>query len=138
MNARHRRFLAFGLFALVLFGPGVFCARRSHPSETSSVTGDRNGSLDFGGRTRTYIVHAPPSLDKQRALPVVLVLHGATESAENVERLSGMSAKADAENFIAVYPSGTSGRGYPPHGTLALVAPTPRKTMWTTLDTSAP
>jgi polyhydroxybutyrate depolymerase len=43
-------------------------------------------------------------------MPVVIVLHGAIESPEGVEKLSGMSAKADKENFIAVYPRGT-GRG---------------------------
>jgi polyhydroxybutyrate depolymerase len=37
---------------------------------------------------------------------VVFVLHGATESDTNVETLSAMSAKADQEHFIAVYPSG--------------------------------
>ena len=41
-------------------------------------------------------------------MPVVIVLHGAIESPEGVEKLSGMSAKADKENFIAVYPRGTS------------------------------
>jgi len=35
------------------------------------------------------------------------VLHGATESPEGIEHLSGMTAKADKENFIAVYPRGT-------------------------------
>jgi polyhydroxybutyrate depolymerase len=45
-------------------------------------------------------------------MPVVLVLHGATESPEGVEHLSGMSAEADKKNFIAVYPRGT-GRNNP-------------------------
>jgi len=34
-------------------------------------------------------------------------LQGATESPEGVEQLSGMSAEADKEQFIAVYPRGT-------------------------------
>jgi polyhydroxybutyrate depolymerase len=70
---------------------------------------DHDATIEIDGRTRNYFVHTPPGYTGKRPLPLVLVLHGATESAENVERLSGMSAKADQENFLAVYPSG-SGR----------------------------
>jgi polyhydroxybutyrate depolymerase len=49
----------------------------------------------------------PPSYDGYSPLPLVLVLHGATESPEGVEQLSGMSAEADERQFIAVYPRGT-------------------------------
>ena len=76
--------------------------------------GDKAGSMEIGGRSRTYLVHLPPGYDGQTPLPMVLVLHGATESPEGVERLSGMSETADKENFIAVYPRGT-GRLNPAH-----------------------
>jgi len=65
------------------------------------------GTIVVGERTRTYFVHLPPAHDGSRPMPMVLVLHGATESPEGVERLSGMSEKADKEKFIAVYPRGT-------------------------------
>lgn len=71
-------------------------------------------TMEVDGRTRSYLVHLPPGYDGHIPLPVVLVLHGATESPEGVERLSGMSAKADKANFIAVYPRGT-GRDNPAH-----------------------
>jgi poly(3-hydroxybutyrate) depolymerase len=61
-----------------------------------------SATLEFDGRSRTYFVHLPPGYTGKHALPLVLVLHGATESPEGVERLSGMSAKADKEMFIAV------------------------------------
>ena len=47
-------------------------------------------------------------------MPVVLVLHGATQSAAGVARMSGMSRMADRENFLAVYPTGTSRLGLAP------------------------
>jgi polyhydroxybutyrate depolymerase len=68
---------------------------------------DHDGTIELDGRTRNYFVHTPPAHTGKAPLPLVLVLHGATESAENVERLSGMSAKADQENFLVVYPTGT-------------------------------
>jgi polyhydroxybutyrate depolymerase len=60
--------------------------------------------LEFGGRTRKYFVHPPKGYDGKTPLPLVLVLHGAVQGAINVERMSGMSAKADKENFLVAYP----------------------------------
>jgi polyhydroxybutyrate depolymerase len=71
------------------------------------ASGDRSGTLDIGGRTRTYFVHVPSHYDGHKPLPLVFVLHGATQSPESAEQMSGMSAKADRENFLTVYPSGT-------------------------------
>src|SRR5271156_1612634 len=70
-------------------------------------TGTIFGSLDFGGRTRNYLVHPPRGYAPGAPLPVVFVLHGASESNDSVEELSRMSGKADAEHFVAVYPAGT-------------------------------
>jgi polyhydroxybutyrate depolymerase len=102
MSATYQRFAVFGMLALALFA-GVACRRlRARVAHAS----DRNGTLEIGGLTRRYFVHAPPSNDS-KPLPLVLVLHGATQSPENVEEMSGMSAAADRENFLAVYPRGT-------------------------------
>jgi poly(hydroxyalkanoate) depolymerase family esterase len=68
---------------------------------------DHDGTIEIDGRTRNHFVHTPPGYTGKTPLPLVLVLHGATESANKVERLSGMSAKADQQNFLAVYPTGT-------------------------------
>jgi polyhydroxybutyrate depolymerase len=93
-----------GLFLVSLVGAAA--VRKLALGDTPPA-GNKPGTIEVGGRTRDYFVHVPPSYDGQTAVPVVLVLHGATESPENVERLSGMSAKADKENFLAVYPRGT-------------------------------
>lgn len=73
----------------------------------AAQAGNRSGILDFGGRTREYFVHVPPAYDGKTRLPLVLVLHGATQTPEGIERMSGMSAAADKETFLAVYPRGT-------------------------------
>jgi polyhydroxybutyrate depolymerase len=106
MRNRRRHVLLFFVFALLfalMLGParfGRFVLRAFGQS------GDKSGTLEIDGRTRNYFVHAPRSYDHKTPLPVVLVLHGATQSAESAERMSGMSAKADKEMFLAVYPSG--------------------------------
>ncbi len=64
-------------------------------------------TLEVDGRTRSYYVHAPANYDGKTPLPVVIVLHGATQGAQSAEKMSGMSELADREHFLAVYPSGT-------------------------------
>jgi len=103
MGASYRRFVFYGLLAAALVS-GAACRRFA---ASASQTGNRNSTLDFGGLTRQYFVHVPPSYDGKKPLPLVLVLHGATQSAESIERMSGMSAAADRETFLAVYPTGT-------------------------------
>ncbi len=73
----------------------------------AAAAADRHGSLDAGGLTRQYFVHVPPAYDGKSQLPLVLVLHGATQSAESIERMSGLSVTADKQTFLAVYPTGT-------------------------------
>ncbi len=63
--------------------------------------------MDFAGRTRTYILHVAASYSAAKPVALVMVLHGATQSPESAERMSHMSERADAQNFIAVYPRGT-------------------------------
>jgi polyhydroxybutyrate depolymerase len=74
---------------------------------SSTASSNHPGTIVVDGTSRSYFVHLPPGYNGHSLSPVVLVLHGATESAEGVEKLSGMSAKADKENFMAVYPTGT-------------------------------
>lgn len=69
--------------------------------------GDRDVSLEHGGRRRTYRVHVPPGLEGSEGLPLVLVMHGGVVNAYFTEYNTGMNAVADREGFITVYPNGT-------------------------------
>ena len=60
--------------------------------------------MKVAGVMRTYLVHIPAHYDTIRKAPLVIVLHGHGESAENFEKYTGMSDKADEEGFVAVYP----------------------------------
>ncbi len=58
------------------------------------------------GRRRYYNVHTPPGFDPAVPTPVVLVFHGGTGWAAQVETSSHFSLVADANGFVAVYPEG--------------------------------
>ena len=83
-------------------------ARQPTP-ETTLAPGDTTRRLVHDGRERSYVVHVPPGYDPAQPVPLVLVFHGGGGNAENVQRMTGFNATADAEGFIVAYPNG-SGR----------------------------
>ncbi len=76
----------------------------------------RTGSADrktlrVDGRDRGYVVRVPPAVTRAQArVPLVIVLHGGGGNAINAESMTGFTAKANAENFIVVYPDGSGRR----------------------------
>ncbi|WP_244871034.1 PHB depolymerase family esterase [Catellatospora sp. IY07-71] len=78
------------------------------PVETPAP-GDHRLSTRWNGKDRTFTVHAPPSYDGTKALPLVVVMHAFPGSGDAVAETSAMSAKADREGFLVLYPDGWSG-----------------------------
>jgi polyhydroxybutyrate depolymerase len=70
--------------------------------------GDHVRRLVIDGRERVARVHVPPRDGPARPVPVVLAFHGTGMTAAMMERYSGLSRKADAAGFLAVYPQGES------------------------------
>ena len=70
--------------------------------------GERRGSIVWDGLKRTYLLHIPPSYDKNRPMPLVIALHGSGGSGKTMKRLTlgGFNTLSDKEGFIVVYPSG--------------------------------
>ncbi len=66
-------------------------------------------SIAYGGYYRTYLLHLPAGYDGASDLPLIIALHGGFGNAYRIERQSRLSAKADAEHFIVVYPEGVRG-----------------------------
>ncbi len=73
--------------------------------------GNYKQTIVFDGRARAWNLHLPTAITARKPLPLVVVLHGGGGNSENAERMSGMSAKADREGFIVVYPDGTGRLG---------------------------
>jgi polyhydroxybutyrate depolymerase len=89
--------LASGLFLLA-----QGCTSATIRGGPEGVTSQQ--TMTVAGQSRTYLLHIPAHYDTIRRSPLVIVLHGHGESAANFEKYTGMSAKADREGFIAVYP----------------------------------
>lgn len=61
--------------------------------------------VTVGGFEREYLVHRPKSVDGSKKVPVVFMLHGTSGDGQKFYNISGWVEKADAEGFIAVFPS---------------------------------
>jgi polyhydroxybutyrate depolymerase len=111
-NIQHPAKFAPGALASCAFALTAALALTLAPVRTAASDDSRHpGTIDSGGRTRTYFVHTPPGYDGNEKLPLVIVLHGGGGNDESAEKMSGMSDKADAVNFLVVYPAGTGGVG---------------------------
>lgn len=66
--------------------------------------------LNVDGSLRSFAVHLPIDYDSRRKYPVVVLLHGSGETAEDIERLSHFDFVADRYGFIAFYPNSNGTR----------------------------
>jgi polyhydroxybutyrate depolymerase len=62
--------------------------------------------MRFDGATRTYRVYRPANLPRDRAVPLVVMLHGGFGDGAQAERAYGWDAEADRKGFVVVYPDG--------------------------------
>jgi polyhydroxybutyrate depolymerase len=106
MSNVRQHFLCFAIIAW-LFGVAVSA------DPLVNAGSDASGSyqtLRHDGVDRHYLIHTPAeSALRAGGVPLVLVLHGGGGNADNAERMTGFTAKAQREGFIVVYPEG-SGR----------------------------
>jgi polyhydroxybutyrate depolymerase len=73
----------------------------------NAIANDELHTLDFGGRTRSYILHLPPAISSGKPLPLVINLHGGGGNARSAMEQTGFNDEADRNGFIVVYPNGT-------------------------------
>lgn len=95
---------------VVLLAAGCLLSLGCAAKEVSSDDlgpGTTRYSLDFGGRTRSYIVHPPAGADLKKPLPLVIALHGGGGTAAANIKQTGFNAEADKSGFIVVHPNGT-------------------------------
>jgi len=70
-----------------------------------------NGTIVSSGLTREYLVYVPRSYDRTTPTPLVITMHGGAMWPAIQMEASQWNRVADEHGFIAVYPSGLSGRG---------------------------
>jgi len=67
-------------------------------------------TFDHNGENREYLLHSPTS-ESSDARPLLLNLHGYGGTANDQMEWADMRSLADANNFLLVYPQGTSMSG---------------------------
>jgi poly(3-hydroxybutyrate) depolymerase len=71
---------------------------------------DTTEKVDVNDVTRNYVVHLPKGYDQQQHYPVVILLHGRNQDADDMARLTLFNQLADKDGIIAVYPSSSHGQ----------------------------
>ena len=68
-------------------------------------------SISYEGATRVWYEHVPASYDGSKAVPLVVVLHGAYDAGNAFADRSGWPVVADANGLIAIFPNGEGTNG---------------------------
>lgn len=90
------------LCCLCRMAPGCRGYGQERPPETPET-------MEFGGKTRTYLLHVPHSHNKAKPAPLVLVFHGAGGNSSQMVRLTGFNELADKHGFVVAYLDGYKG-----------------------------
>ena len=80
------------------------------------MAGSYSFTLHFDGTDRDYRLHVPPQAAAGAPLPLVLNLHGSTQSAILEEGYTDMDAAADKDGYLVAYPDGTKDTAESPPG----------------------
>ncbi len=71
---------------------------------------DKQEQVTVNDVDRTFVVHLPTGYEIQKRYPVVLLLPGRRQDADDMARLSRFNELADRYGIIAVYPNASQGR----------------------------
>jgi len=71
---------------------------------------DTQEKIDVDDVSRNFAVHLPKSYDQQQHYPVLILLHGRNQDADDMARLTHFDQLADKDGIIAVYPNAVRGQ----------------------------
>jgi poly(hydroxyalkanoate) depolymerase family esterase len=81
-------------------------------SAQTPAGGLKTGTYLGAGGSIGYKVYVPSTYRRGTAVPLVVALHGCTQSADKFSKLSRLNDLAAQKKFIVVYPEQTSSRNY--------------------------
>jgi poly(hydroxyalkanoate) depolymerase family esterase len=95
--------------------PGLPTGGNSSSGQGTAPTTTLPGKLATGSYTNSpgtlsYELYVPSSYKPGAAMPLVVALHGCTETADVYRRLSGWDSEAQAQGFIVLFPQQSSSR----------------------------
>jgi len=91
---------------LALLATTAACGSGGGGSSSAPPAPVQQHQIDFGGQARAYRVFVPPTLDRSRPAPLVMVLHGGRNTVEDMVKTTLFDREAAAGGFIAAYPEG--------------------------------
>lgn len=92
------RLLLFVLVVLSFYGP--LLAQTPAPTVTQTV------HFAYDDTVRTYYLRVPALADTARRVPLVIDLHGYSNTAIGQSQMSGFRRRADADTFAVAWPQG--------------------------------
>jgi len=102
--------IVFFLMTFILLSA---CKKDKSPTDDDNpVTVFRfTDTIIVDGLERTFIVNLPPNYNNAADFSLVIAMHGGGGSGRQFDSTSRLSTKANAENFIIVFPDGNKGAG---------------------------
>lgn len=73
---------------------------------SGDTTSQISGSFVFDGITRSWVLHLPAGYNPGESLPLIIALHGLTQTGPEMMQFSDFNTIADTGNFVVVYPNG--------------------------------
>jgi polyhydroxybutyrate depolymerase len=101
--------LAFMWFALVSCGTSTLTAASgssSNPTPRAAGAHAQSATLSFAGQARDYILFKPNQPASAGPTPLVIAMHGWTQSAAQMLVTSRFDDLAEQQGFMVAYPSG--------------------------------
>jgi poly(hydroxyalkanoate) depolymerase family esterase len=91
---------------MLAIGLGVLLTTAAFLPGTASAASGTLSSGDYFGPngSRDYELYIPSSYDPKKPMPLVVALHGCTQTADDFQQLTGWDAEAEAKGFIVLYP----------------------------------
>lgn len=84
---------------LIFFVLSFFLLAGNTQAQTTS-------SFIFGGINRSYIVFVPSNWTPEKHYPMLIAMHGLTQTGNSMMNFSGFNTYAEEYGFIVVYPNG--------------------------------
>jgi polyhydroxybutyrate depolymerase len=110
MNPGYRFWIMMIVVLLFITACGTLKTR-----PVSDSPGSVTEHIKIGTTNRSYQLFVPTEANKDRAMPLVLVLHATFGSGREMEKVTGFSELANREGFVVVYPNGRGLFGFLRH-----------------------
>lgn len=106
--SRRRAPAAVALAVAALMGGVAACGGSGGSAEPPPPPAVQQRTLEVGGLSRAYRLFVPLSLERGRAAPLVLMLHGVGNSAQSMVEATQFDRTAETAAFIVAYPDGVN------------------------------